>query len=117
VPQSFEPISAASPEFVNIRWTSDLDGTAVNPTTTPLPTQYALPVSSGDTSRPAQPATWYSGSSWLSGGTGKGYVQQCPVGPGTAGPVLAAGQKYDVWAQVQGSPESPKKFVGVLTVY
>jgi hypothetical protein len=113
--QTFSPISSTSPEFVNIRWTSDLDGTSVDPTLTPLGCQYALPVSSGNLAEPAAAVTWYTGA-WLLDGTGKGYVQQCIVGPGTTGPTLTAG-KYDVWGQVQGTPEAPKKFVGVLTVY
>jgi hypothetical protein len=113
--QTFSPISSTSPEYVNIRWTSDLDGTSIDPTITPLTCQYALPVSSGDIAHPAAAATWYTGA-WLAGGTGKGYVEQCIVGPGTSGPTLAKGQ-YDVWGQVQGTPEAPKKFVGVLTVY
>ena len=113
--QSFDPISALSAEEVNIRWTSDLDGVTVDPTTTPLPVQAAFPVSSGNPLQPAQPVTWTTGS-WLAGGTGKGFVSQHPVGPGTTGPTLAAG-KYDVWGYIQGTPESPKKFVGVLTVY
>jgi hypothetical protein len=119
VMQDFDPVAAISPEMINIRWTSDLDGTRVDPTVQPLPCRYALPVSSGDVSAPAQPGQWYNGSTWLAGGTGKGYVQQCPVGPGTSGPTLASGTKYDVWGQVEGSPgeEQPMKFVGVLTAY
>lgn len=113
--QSFDPISALSAEEVNIRWTSDLDGVTVDPTTTPLPVQAAFPVSSGNPLAPAQPVSWTTGS-WLAGGTGKGFVSQHPVGPGTTGPTLTAG-KYDVWGYIQGTPESPKKFVGVLTVY
>jgi hypothetical protein len=113
--QTFSPISSTSPEYVNIRWTSDLDGTSIDPTITPLTCQYALSVSSGDIAHPAAASTWYTGA-WLIGGTGKGYVEQCIVGPGTSGPVLARGQ-YDVWGQVQGTPEAPRKFVGVLTVY
>jgi hypothetical protein len=114
--QNFDPISAASVEYVNIRWTSDLDGTTVDPTTGPLIVQAAFPVSSGNLLAPAQPVTWYTGA-WLTGGTGKGYVSQHPVGAGTTGPTLVPGQKYDVWGYIQGTPEAPRKFAGVLTVY
>lgn len=111
----FEPVAAISLEDVNVLWTSDLDGTTIDPTTTPLVVQMAFPLSSGDETRPSQPVTWYA-ASWLSGGTGKGYIAQCLIGPG--GVVqLAAGQSYDVWSKILGSPEQPVKFAGQLPVY
>ena len=113
--QTFDPISAASVEQVNIRWTSDLDGVVTDPTVAPLIVQGGFAVSSGNVAAPNLPSQWYTGS-WLIGGTGKGYVSQHPVGAGSTGPTLTAG-KYDVWGYIQGNPESPKKFVGVLTVY
>lgn len=108
-------ISSLSLEEVNVTWTSDLDGTQTDPTVAPLSVMYAFPVSSGDTSAPAQPVTWVAGT-WLAGGTGKGYVSQCLVGPGGGTVTLTAG-RYDVWAKITGTPESPVRFVGVLTVY
>ena len=113
---AFDPISALSLENIPIRWTSDLDGQVIDPTS--LVCQYALPVSSGNPLAPAQPVTWFTGT-WLTQGTsrGKGYVQLCPVGPTSTGPVLVVGQKYDVWGFIQGSPEQPKKFAGTITVY
>jgi hypothetical protein len=112
---AFDPISSDSLEEVNVRWTSDLDGTSVDPTTGPLTVQMAFPVSSGNPLQPAHGVTWYP-ASWLPGGTGKGWVAQCLVGPGGGVVTLAAG-KYDVWSWIQGSPESPKKYAGTLTVY
>jgi hypothetical protein len=64
---------------------------------------------------PAQPVTWYA-ASWLLLGTGKGYVAQCLVGPSGGVTTLSAG-RYDVWSKITGTPESPVKFAGVLTVY
>jgi trimeric autotransporter adhesin len=113
--ENFQPIAAVSLEQVNVRWTSDLDGTSVDPTVAPLPVQMAFPVSSGVIGSPAQPVTWFT-ASWLAGGTGKGYVAQCLVGPGGGTTTLTAG-KYDVWSKITGSPESPARFVGTLTVY
>src|SRR2546423_15682916 len=108
---SFEPSVAISLENVNGAWPSHLDGTGVKPTTTPLVVQMAFPLSSGDVAHPAQPVSWFA-AAWLSGGTGKGYVAQCLVGPG--GVVqLAAGQAYDVWSKILGTPEQPVKFAGV----
>jgi hypothetical protein len=112
---AFDPISSDSLEEVNVRWTSDLDGTSVDPTTAPLTVQMAFPVSSGDPLHPNHATTWYA-ASWLAGGTGKGWVAQCLVGPGGGVTTLTAG-RYDVWSWVQGSPESPKKYAGTLTVY
>ena len=82
---AFQPISALSLEMVNVTWTSDLDGTTIDPTgQTPsevaLTVQFAFPLSSGNYAAPAEPVTWYAGS-WLLGGTGKGYVAQALVGP------------------------------------
>lgn len=118
----FEPISALSPEDINVNWTSDLDGTVVDPTTagpggTALAVMYALPASSGNPAEPAQPTTWYT-AQWLAGGTGKGFIAQCPAGPGTSGPALTSGMKYDVWSQVlNAGSESPVKFAGTQAVY
>jgi hypothetical protein len=112
---AFDPIAALSLEEVNVTWTSDLDGTTVNPTTAPLTVQLAFPVSSGLPLRPAQPSAWFA-ASWLAGGTGKGYVAQCLVGPGGV-VTLTAGQVYDVWSKILGTPEQPVKFAGQLAVY
>jgi hypothetical protein len=111
----FDAISAGSKENINVTWTSDLDGTVVDPTVTPFVVQMAFPVSSGNINAPSQPSTWYTGA-WLAGGTGKGFVAQVIVGPGGGLVTLAAG-KYDVWSQITGTSENPRKFVGVLTVY
>jgi hypothetical protein len=111
----FTPIAAISLQEVNVLWTSDLAGTVVDPTVAPLVVQMAFPPSSGSVNAPAQPVTWYP-ASWLAGSTGKGWVAQCLVGPGGA-VTLTAGQSYDVWSQVQGSPETPKVFAGVQQVY
>jgi PhoD-like phosphatase len=113
---SFAPISALSLEEINVTWTSDLDGTAIDPTVQPLVVQFAVPVSSGVLSAPAQPVTWFT-ASWLAGGLGKGYVAQCLVGPGAGTVVLVSGQRYDVWSKILGSPEQPAKFAGVQAVY
>ena len=118
----FEPISALSPEDININWTSDLDGTVIDPTTagaggTALTVKFAFPPSSGNPAAPAQPVTWYTGS-WLSGGTAKGFIAQCPVGPGQGTVTFTSGASYDVWSQVIGAgSESPIKFAGVQAVY
>jgi len=112
----FEPIAALSLEEINIAWTSDLDGTRIDPIAGNLTVQFAVPVSSGNEAAPAQPSTWYA-ASWLPGGTGKGYIAQGLVGTGAGTIVLAAGQKYDVWSKITGSPESPVKFAGVQAVY
>ena len=111
----FMPVSAVGLQEINVLWTSDLAGTVVDPTVAPLVVQMAFPVSSGDPNAPAQPVTWYS-ASWLAGTTIKGWVAQCLVGPGGV-VTLAAGTKYDVWSQIQGSPEVPKVFAGVQQVY
>jgi hypothetical protein len=111
---AFAPISALSLEEINITWTSDLDGTVIVPTS--LTVQFAVPVSSGVLSAPAQPVTWYP-ASWLANGTGKGFVAQGLVGPSAGTIVLAAGTKYDVWGKILGSPEQPVKFAGVQAVY
>ena len=118
---AFAPISALSLEMVNVSWTSDLDGTSIDPTgqtagQAVLTVQFAFPVSSGNYAAPAQPTVWYAGS-WLLGGTGRGYVSQCLVGPGGGVVTLTAGQDYDVWSEITGTPESPRKFAGVQPVY
>jgi hypothetical protein len=118
---SFAPIAAISLEDVNVTWTSELDGTSIDPTgqtagQSLLAVQFAFPVSSGNALAPAQPATWYTGS-WLLGGTGFGYVAQCLVGPGGGATTLTAGQSYDVWCRITGTPEVPAKYAGSLPVY
>ncbi len=113
---AFDPISSDSLEEVNVRWTADLDGTVIDPTVTPLVVQMAFPASSGNPLSPAHAVSWFT-ASWLAPGSskGKGWVAQCLVGPG--GSVTLAAGKYDVWSWVTGSPESPKKFAGTITVY
>lgn len=111
----FTPIAAISLQEVNVLWTSDLAGTVIDPTVTPLVVQMAFPVSSGNVNAPAQPVTWYT-ASWLAGGTSKGWVAQCLVGPGGV-VTLVAGQSYDVWSKIQGNPEIPATFTGVQQVY
>lgn len=113
---SFDPIAAISPQFVNVSWTSQLDGTTVDPTVAPLTVEMAFPVSSGILSAPAQPVTWFA-ASWLSGGVGKGYIAQCLVGPAPGLVQLAAGTSYDVWSRILGTPEQPTIFAGVQPVY
>lgn len=117
----FPPIAAVSLECVNVTWNSDLDGTLVDPTgqTTgqpQLPVYLAFPPTSGNYSEPATPVTWYT-ASWLLGGTGRGFVAQCLVGPGSGMVTLTAGQAFDVWSRVVGNPESPEKFAGVQGVF
>ena len=116
----FTPIAATSLEYVNITWTAELAGTVIDPTgQTPgsslLVVEFAFPLSSGSLLAPAEPSNWYAGS-WLDGTTSTGYIAQCLAGPdGTV--LLAAGMTYDVWSQVQGVPEAPRKFAGQLSVY
>jgi hypothetical protein len=112
---NFDPIASVSLEEVNVAWTSDLDGTKIDPVAGALVVMTAFPVSSGNVNRPAQPGTWYA-ATWLAGGTGKGYIAQCLVGPGGV-VTLTPGQSYDVWSEILGSPEQPRKFAGVLPVY
>jgi len=112
---SFEPISALSLQKINITWTSDLDGTVIDPIAGNLTVQFAVPVSSGLILAPAQPSSWFA-ASWLAGGVGKGFIAQGLVGPGGA-VTLTAGVKYDVWGKILGSPEQPVIFAGVQAVY
>jgi hypothetical protein len=117
----FQPISALSLVMVNVSWTSDLDGTRIDPTgqtagQAALIVQFAFPLSSGNYTAPAEPVTWYTGS-WLLGGTGRGYIAQCLVGPGGGAVTLTAGQSYDVWSKITGTPESPAIFAGTQPVY
>jgi len=117
----YPPISALSLAYINVTWTSDLDGTSIDPTGQTagqplLAVQFAFPVSSGSLLAPAQPSTWYAGS-WLLGGTGKGYVAQCLAGPGGGVVTLSAGQSYDVWCRITGTPEQPVIFAGTQPVY
>jgi hypothetical protein len=111
----FAPISALSLQEINIRWTSDLDGTVIDPIAGALTVQFAVPLSSGNAAAPAQPVTWLA-ASWLPNGTGKGYIAQGLVGPGGA-VTLLAGRSYDVWGKILGSPEQPVVFAGVQPVY
>ena len=118
---AFHPIAAISLEYVNITWTSELAGTAIDPTgqspgSTLLVVQFAFPVSSGNPLAPAEPSAWFTGS-WLLGTTSIGYVSQCLVGPLGGVVTLTAGLHYDAWSQVQGTPEVPKKFAGQLAVF
>ena len=78
--------------------------------------QFAFPVSSGNYTAPAQPSVWLAGS-WLLGGTGQGYMSQCVIGPGGGVVTLTAGQAFDVWSRVNGTPESPVKFAGTIEVF
>lgn len=117
----FEPIAAISLEEINVTWESGLAGTSTDPTgqapgQAALPVQMAFPVSSGNASAPAGPATWYA-ATWLLGGTSTGYVAQCLVGPGGGVVTLTAGLSYDVWSKVSGTPEIPAKFAGAQEVY
>ena len=118
---NFLPIAALSLEEVNVTWASDLDGTSIDPTGQTagqllLPVQMAFPVSSGNPALPAEPVTWLT-AAWLLGGTGKGYVAQCLIGPGGGVVTLSAGVTYDVWSKITGSPEIPAKYAGSLSVY
>jgi hypothetical protein len=113
----FEPISALSQEAVPVNWISDLAGVTVDPTNPLLVVECAFPVSSGSAVAPAEPVTWYP-ASWVSGTTSRGFFAECPVGPSTTGPVLTAGQSYDVWSQVQaGVDNTVIKYVGTIRVY
>lgn len=110
----FAPIWSGSLQEINVGWTSDLDGTVVDPVAASLAAQMAFPVSSGDPAHPTPPVTWYA-AAWLTGGTGKGFYAQCLAGP--TGTVTLAAGKYDVWARVTSPPSAPAVFVGVQTVY
>ncbi len=78
--------------------------------------QFAFPQSSGNPLAPAEPSTWFAGT-WLTGTNIRGYVSQILVGPGGGVVTLTAGLAYDVWSEVLGTPESPRKFAGQLAVY
>jgi hypothetical protein len=117
---SFAPIASVSLEYVNIQWTSELCGTVIDPTgvaagSTLLPVLAAFPVSSGNPLEPAVPVTWFAGS-WLFGSTSAGFTAQFLVGPGGA-VTLTAGLEYDVISMIEGTPEIPVVFAGVLPVY
>lgn len=119
--QKFEPVAAISLEYINIEWASELAGTLIDPTgQTPgqpeLPVQFAVPVSSGNPLAPAEPVTWYS-ATWLLGTITTGFIAQGLVGPGGGAVTLTAGQDYDVWSKISGSPESPARFAGTQAVY
>jgi hypothetical protein len=118
---AFPPIAAISVEEVNVSWTSMLAGTSIDPTgqtagQSLLPVQFAFPVSSGNVLAPAEPVTWLAGT-WLTGQTTPYYVAQCLVGPSPGLIQLTAGQVYDVWSKITGTPEIPAKFAGQLSVY
>ena len=120
---AFAPVSAAGLAYINIMWTSNLLGTAIDPTgqsagSTLLPVLMAFPASSGNPLEPAQAVTWYT-AYWLLGSTAAGYTSQCLAGPSGGGGLvqLTAGMQYDVWGQVQGAPEIPKIYAGTLPVY
>ena len=123
----FKPIAAISVENIPVLWTAELAGTVQDPTgqtagQSALPVQFAVPVSSGDVLRPAEPVTWYA-ASWLTGPDVNvaGYVQLCPVGPTGGSPAglvqLTAGMVYDVWARIIASTEAPARFAGQQPVY
>jgi hypothetical protein len=118
----FSPIAAISTEYVNAEWTSELAGEQIDPTgqtqgQSALNVQFAFPLTSANPRMPAEPVTWYP-AVWLQGSIAAGYIAQCLVGPGSGGgPTLTAGQKYDVWSQILGSPEQPARFVGTLPAY
>jgi len=114
------PVAAVSLEEVNVTWASALDGTVTDPTgqaagSTLLPVLMAFPVSSGNPLAPAEPVTWFTGS-WLIGGTSAGYVAQALVGPGGGVVTLIAGVPVDCWSKIIGTPESPVKYAGTITV-
>ena len=118
---NFEPIAAISLEEVNVNWTADLAGTYVDPTgqtenEPELGVLFAFPQSSGNPLAPAEPVTWYAGT-WLTGTNIRGYIAQCLVGPSGGVVTLTAGLSFDVWSQVQGSPENPRKYAGTIPVY
>lgn len=117
----FPPIAAVSLEEVNVTWESGLAGTSVDPTgqtaeEPEIPVYFAFPLTSGNYNSPAQPATWFA-ASWLLGGTSTGFLSQCLVGPGGGVVTLTAGQAYDTWVKLEGSPEAPVKFAGVQAVF
>jgi hypothetical protein len=121
MPGYFDPVSALSPEEVNVVWTADLPGSTVDPTGqsggSPLSVLMAFPVSSGDQRHPAPPVTWYE-ATWLTGNISVGFIAQCMVGPPPQGLVqLVSGTAYDVWSQIVGVTESPVKFAGTMEVY
>ena len=120
---AFQPVSAAGLAYINVTWTSELLGTVIDPTgqsagSTLLPVLTAFPVSSGNPLEPAQAVTWYT-AYWLLGSTAAGWTSQCLAGPSGGGGLvqLTAGMQYDIWGQVQGTPEVPKICAGTLPVY
>ena len=117
---TYRPIASVSVQDVNAIWTSDLAGDPVDPVESGFPVSFAFPLSSGNESRPAQPASWFDGS-WLVPETGgyKGFIAQCKTGPVAEGGLvqLAAGQAYDVWSQVLTDAGPVRQFVGVQQVY
>ena len=113
---NFDPISALSPENVNVNWDSHFAGLEIDPTQAPLAVTMAFPVSSLNVLSPTQPVTFYT-ATWYTGTSVKGWIAYVTVGPGTTGPTLISGTTYDVWSQLHGTPDSPVKFVGQLRVY
>ena len=116
----FEPVAAISQQNINIAWTSDLGGVVTDPTAAPgMAVKFAVPPSSGDEARPAQPVTWF-GALWaVPNGRSRGFIAQCPVGPPALGGLvqLTAGQAYDVWSEVDTGTETVRAFVGVQKAY
>lgn len=117
----FEPIAAASLEYIPVLWTAGLAGTDIDPTgetsgQPQLAVQFAVPLSSGNPLAPAEPAAWYT-ATWLTGTNIRGYVAQGLTGPSPAPVQFTAGMAYDVWSQITGNPESPRKFAGTVRAY
>jgi hypothetical protein len=117
---NFDPISALSPENINVNWDSHFAGLEIDPTgqtvwQAALAVTMAFPVSSLNILAPAQPVTFVGGN-WYLGTNIKGWVAYVTVGPGNA-TTLTAGTTYDVWSQIHGTPDSPVKFCGQLRVY
>ena len=117
----FEPMAAASLEFLNMLWTAELAGTEIDPTgqtsgQPQLEVQFAVPLSSGDPLAPAEPETWFS-ASWLTGTNIRGYVAQGSLGPSPAPFQMTAGLSYDAWSRILGTPESPVKFCGTVSAF
>lgn len=121
MPGTFDPIAAISTEQVAVSWTSELAGTTVDPTgqtqgQPQLAVNFSFPVSSGSPTAPAEPNGWLQGE-WVLGTTTPEYIAVCLVGPSPGVIQLTAGQKYDVWSQIIGNPETPTKYAGTISVY
>jgi hypothetical protein len=123
VMQNFTPIAAISVVYIPVLWTTELAGTEIDPTgqapsSSLLPVQFAVPVSSGNPLAPAEASVWYS-AVWLTGANIAGFVAQCLVGPTSSGGLvqLTAGTTYDLWSRIEGTPEQPTIFAGQQAVY